>query len=72
MDNKDTVLIPQTIPAEAAIYQQSYDETMGKWSKLSVINAVRDPWLPVVYFGIFLLIAGAVYLFWIGREIKDS
>ena len=54
------------------LYQQSYDESMGKWSRLSVINAVKDPWLPVVYLGIFLLLAGAAYLFWIGREIKEA
>ena len=54
------------------LYQLSYDDTMGKWSRLSVIEAVRDPWLPLVYTGIFLLLAGAVYLFWIGREIKES
>ena len=53
------------------LYQLSYDDRMGKWSKLSVIEAVRDPWLPLVYTGIFLLLAGAAYLFWIGREIKE-
>ena len=53
------------------LYQLSYDERMGKWSMVSVIEAVRDPWLPVVYFGIFLLLAGALYLFWIGRDIKE-
>ena len=54
------------------LYQLSYDDKMGKWSKLSVIEAVRDPWLPLVYTGIFLLLAGAAYLYWIGREIKES
>jgi len=53
------------------LYQISYDERMGKWSRLSVIEAVRDPWLPLVYTGIFLLLAGSAYLFWIGREIKE-
>ncbi len=53
------------------LYQLSYDERMGKWSQVSVIEAVRDPWLPIVYFGIFLLLAGAMYLFWIGRDIKE-
>jgi hypothetical protein len=53
------------------LYQLSYDERMGKWSSLSVIEAVRDPWLPVVYAGIFLLLGGALYLFWIGREMKE-
>ena len=53
------------------LYQQSYDERMGKWSQVSVIEAVRDPWLPIVYLGIFLLLAGAMYLFWIGQDIKE-
>lgn len=53
------------------IYQAAYDSQMRRWSKLSVIEAVRDPWLPIVYTGIFFLIAGAVYMFWIGRGKKD-
>ncbi len=40
--------------------QLSYDETAGKASRWSVLEAVRDPWLPVVYFGIGLLALGAV------------
>lgn len=45
------------------IYQLSYDETRGKWSQMSVFELVRDPWLPVVYTGILLMIAGAIGLF---------
>ncbi len=52
------------------IYQTGYDEQMGKWSQTSILEAVHDPWLPVVYFGIFLLLAGAVYIFWIGKDIR--
>ena len=48
------------------LYQTSYNEQMGKWSDYSVIEAGKDPWLPIVYTGIFLLIAGALYLFWLG------
>ncbi len=50
------------------LYQTGYNEQMGKWSNYSVIEAGRDPWLPVVYIGIFLLIAGALYLFWLGSK----
>ncbi len=50
------------------LYQLSYNQTMGKWSNLSVIEAVRDPWLPVVYAGIIMLFAGAAYIFWIGKD----
>lgn len=45
------------------IYQLSYDEQMGRWSRTSVFELVRDPWLPVVYAGILLMIAGALWLF---------
>jgi hypothetical protein len=53
------------------VYQVSYDDRFGKWSQLSVIELIRDPWLPVVYIGIFMMIAGACYMFWIGKEIKQ-
>lgn len=42
------------------VYQLSYDETKGRWSDTSVLELVRDPWLPFVYLGIFMLLAGAV------------
>ncbi len=45
------------------IYQLSYDETKGRWSDYSVFELVKDPWLPVVYIGLFMVLAGAVYLF---------
>jgi len=48
------------------VYQLSYNEQMGKWSTLSVFECVRDPWLPVVYVGIFLLLAGAVLMIFVG------
>lgn len=41
----------------------SYDETKGKWSRMSVFELVRDPWLPIVYTGILMMIAGAIGLF---------
>lgn len=55
---------------EWEIYQLSYDDEFGKWSDNSVVELVRDPWLPVVYTGIFLMLAGAIYLFWFGRTKK--
>lgn len=55
---------------EWEIYQLSYDDELGKWSDNSVVELVRDPWLPVVYTGIFLMLAGAIYLFWFGRTKK--
>ena len=51
------------------LYQFSYDDRFGKWSPVSIIEAVRDPWLPVVYTGFIMLLLGAVYLFWLGKDI---
>jgi hypothetical protein len=49
------------------IYQTSYNTEMGRWSELSVLELVRDPWLPLVYLGIFLMMAGAVFMFVFGK-----
>ena len=55
-----------------SLYQLSYDERYGKWSETSVLEAVKDPWLPVVYIGIFMMLAGSLYLFWKGNEIRKE
>jgi len=55
-----------------SLYQLSYDEHLGKWSQVSIIEAVRDPWLPVIYIGIIMVLAGSVYLFWKGNEIRKE
>lgn len=54
------------------LYQLSYDERLGKWSRLSVIEAIRDPWLIVVYIGIFMVIGGSIYLFTIGKKPEEE
>jgi len=50
------------------IYQLDYNHDMGKWSDISILELVKDPWISVVYFGIFMLIIGALYMFWIGNR----
>lgn len=54
------------------IYQLSYDETKGRWSDISVFELVRDPWLPVVYAGIMMMMAGAVCLFVNAQKRKEE
>ena len=54
------------------LYQLSYDERLGKWSDKSVIELVRDPWLPLIYTGIFMMIFGAIYMFWMGSNITKK
>ena len=54
------------------IYQLSYDETKGRWSDVSVFELVRDPWLPYVYTGIFMMMSGAVCLFVNAQKRRDG
>lgn len=53
------------------IYQLSYNEQMGKWSNLSIFEIVTDPWMPVVYVGIFMLLFGAVGMFLTASRKKE-
>lgn len=50
------------------IYQYSYDDSLGKYSNSSVFELVRDPWLKVVYIGIIMLMAGALFIFILGPK----
>ena len=53
------------------IYQYDYDAQRGPESEYSVFMLVRDPWLPAVYLGIFLMLAGAVCLmFFMAPKMK--
>lgn len=60
---RDTILVNK--PASIMgwkIYQLSYSEAMGGVS-ISILELVRDPWLPYAYAGIFMMLFGAVLLF---------
>ncbi|PIE88327.1 MAG: hypothetical protein CSA04_02490 [Bacteroidetes bacterium] len=50
------------------IYQLSYDETMGRWSDISIFELVKDPWLPYVYIGIVFMLIGAIGLFIVAQK----
>ncbi|MDR0206153.1 MAG: cytochrome c biogenesis protein CcsA [Bacteroidales bacterium] len=52
------------------IYQHSYDKTFGNLSRYSVFKIVKDPWLPVVYTGFFLIFAGTFYLLFLRFRFK--
>ena len=52
------------------IYQYSYDTQMGAMSQTSILELVSDPWLPLVYTGIYMMLAGAVCLFAFGKKTK--
>lgn len=72
---KDTATIEVNKPFQVEgwkIYQLSYDESKGKWSDTSIFELVRDPWLPVVYTGIWMMIAGAACMFALSGKRKEE
>jgi len=74
-DNKTidtTIYVNQAFSVNGwKIYQTGFDEKMGKWSTSSIVQVVRDPWLPVVYTGIFMLIFGAIRLLFRKQKSED-
>ena len=59
------------------IYQHDYDTQKGAMSQTSILELVSDPWLPLVYTGIYMMLAGAVCIMllaipWAGgwRQVK--
>ena len=52
------------------IYQYGYDTEMGALSQKSILELVSDPWLPMVYAGIYLMLAGAVCMFAFGGRTQ--
>jgi len=49
------------------IYQFGYDTQQGANSRISILELVSDPWLPFVYTGIYMMLAGAVCMFVLGK-----
>ena len=44
------------------IYQYSYETSMDGENNISILELVSDPWLPLVYAGFFMMLAGAACL----------
>ena len=60
-------------PAEVEgwkIYQYGYDTQMGAKSHISILELVSDPWLPLVYTGIYMMLGGALCMFVLGERRK--
>lgn len=60
-------------PAEVEgwkIYQYGYDTQMGAKSRISILELVSDPWLPLVYTGIYMMLGGALCMFVFGGRRK--
>ena len=54
------------------MYQYGYDEEAGVDGDMSVLQLVKDPWLPLVFGGIFMMIAGAFLMMFTGLKREDA
>ena len=54
------------------MYQYDYDSEAGVESKISVLQLVKDPWLPFVYAGIFMMLAGAFLMMIVEFKKEES
>ena len=56
------------------IYQFGYDTQMGAQSQISILELVSDPWLPWVYTGFYMMLAGAALmtLMVLWRRLKNA
>lgn len=54
------------------IYQLDYDVQKGRWSEVSVLELVSDPWLPYVYGGIIMMLLGAVAMFVLAQRRREE
>ena len=61
----DTIRVNKPLSVRGwKIYQYDYEESKdGDMGDISIFELVRDPWLPYVYLGIFMMLAGAVWRF---------
>jgi len=55
---------------EWQVYQISYDEELGAASQYSVLELIRDRGVPVVFFGMFLVVLAACWHLWEGVGVK--
>lgn len=68
-ETQATLLVNETFHYDGwKIYQLGFDDKKGRWSEKSSFELIRDPWLPFVYSGIFMMILGAIYMIWIGKR----
>ena len=54
------------------IYQLNYNTQKGRWSEISILELVSDPWLPFVYTGIYMMLLGAVLMFILAQRRKEE
>ena len=54
------------------IYQSAYDMSKGRWSTVSILDCVRDPWYGVVQVGLWMLMLAALGMIMFAGGIKKK
>jgi len=54
------------------MYQYGYDEEAGTEGEMSILQLVKNPWLPLVYAGVFMMLAGAFLMMITGFKREDT
>lgn len=54
------------------IYLSGYDVRAGEDTRYCILQVVHQPWAPLIFFGIILMLGGFVYLFITGFRAKKS
>lgn len=50
------------------IYQSGYDSERGRWSTMSILECVRDPWYPIIHVAMWMVLVGGVMMFVTGHK----
>lgn len=45
------------------IYQSGYDTSRGKWSSVSILECVHDPWYRLVHVALWMVLCGGILIF---------
>lgn len=69
----EIISVNQPVSCEGwTIYQYDYDNQLGNDSQYSIFLLVKDPWLPIVYIGIILMMMGALLLMFTKIKVKNK
>ncbi len=69
----EIISVNQPVSCEGwTIYQYGYDNQLGNDSQYSTFMLLKDPWLPIVYIGIILMMMGALLLMFTKIKVKNK
>ncbi len=69
----DSILVNHPLDIEGwKVYQKDYDQNLGEFSNISILEVNHDRWLSIVYFGIYMMIIGSILLLITSRRKNVS